>query len=93
MQFKEISFAYEVLSDPDKREIYDRHGIQGLREGGGGKPLMYCIMVPTVGGSQGNFTGNVTNCSKVRENSEGQGKSGECKSTRVQKLTKMQKKL
>ena len=41
MQFKEISFAYEVLSNPDKREIYDRHGIQGLREGGGGgKPLI-----------------------------------------------------
>jgi len=34
MQFKEISFAYEVLSNPEKREIYDRHGMQGLREGG-----------------------------------------------------------
>lgn len=33
-KFKEISFAYEVLSNPEKREIYDRHGIQGLREGG-----------------------------------------------------------
>lgn len=35
-KFKEISFAYEVLSNPEKREIYDRHGIQGLKEGGGG---------------------------------------------------------
>lgn len=34
-KFKEISFAYEVLSNPEKREIYDRHGVQGLREGGG----------------------------------------------------------
>jgi len=34
VQFKEISFAYEVLSNPEKRDIYDRHGIQGLREGG-----------------------------------------------------------
>ncbi|KAK2722857.1 hypothetical protein QYM36_003153 [Artemia franciscana] len=32
-KFKEISFAYEVLSDPDKREVYDRFGIQGIQEG------------------------------------------------------------
>ena len=35
-QFKEISFAYEVLSNPEKKEIYDRHGLQGLKEGAGG---------------------------------------------------------
>ncbi|XP_013389051.1 dnaJ homolog subfamily A member 2 isoform X2 [Lingula anatina] len=35
-KFKEISFAYEVLSNPEKREIYDRHGMQGLKEGTGG---------------------------------------------------------
>jgi DnaJ family protein A protein 2 len=35
-KFKEISFAYEVLSNPEKREIYDRQGIQGLKEGSGG---------------------------------------------------------
>lgn len=34
-QFKEISFAYEVLSDPKKKEIYDRFGLKGLQEGGG----------------------------------------------------------
>jgi len=34
-RFKEISFAYEVLSNAEKREIYDRHGLQGLKEGGG----------------------------------------------------------
>lgn len=32
-QFKEISFAYEVLTDPEKKEIYDRHGVKGLRDG------------------------------------------------------------
>ncbi|RZF34682.1 hypothetical protein LSTR_LSTR002764 [Laodelphax striatellus] len=32
-KFKEISFAYEVLSDPEKRSIYDRHGIRGIQEG------------------------------------------------------------
>lgn len=33
-RFKEISEAYDVLSKPDKREIYDRYGEEGLKNGG-----------------------------------------------------------
>jgi len=35
-KFKEITKAYEVLSDPQKRQTYDRYGEEGLEEGGGG---------------------------------------------------------
>jgi len=36
--FKEITRAYEVLSDSDKRSKYDRFGEEGLEDGGGGDP-------------------------------------------------------
>ncbi|KAJ7380223.1 DnaJ sub B member 2 [Desmophyllum pertusum] len=44
--FKLISEAYDVLSDNEKRKIYDRYGKQGLTGGGGGGG-------PTMGGFAG----------------------------------------
>jgi len=35
-KFIEMSTAYEVLSDPEKRKVYDRDGEEGLKDGGGG---------------------------------------------------------
>jgi molecular chaperone DnaJ len=34
-KFKEITEAYDVLRDPQKRAVYDRYGEAGLRGGGG----------------------------------------------------------
>ena len=35
-KFKAVSEAYEILSDPKKKEIYDQYGEDGLRQDGGG---------------------------------------------------------
>ncbi|EPS59846.1 hypothetical protein M569_14958, partial [Genlisea aurea] len=35
-KFKELSHAYDVLSDPEKREIYNQYGEDALKEGMGG---------------------------------------------------------
>lgn len=34
-EFKEVTHAYEILSDDDKRQVYDQYGEEGLSGGGG----------------------------------------------------------
>ncbi|MDO8620926.1 MAG: J domain-containing protein [Candidatus Levybacteria bacterium] len=47
-KFKEVTKAYEVLSDPQKRETYDQLGHQAFEQGAGQGPF---------GGAQGPFGG------------------------------------
>ena len=34
-KFKDMTVAYEVLADPEKRALYDKYGEEGVRDGGG----------------------------------------------------------
>jgi len=56
-KFKNISAAYEVLSDKEKRDLYDNYGEQGLKEGGrgggGGDPFDIFNMFFGGGGGRG----------------------------------------
>jgi DnaJ family protein A protein 2 len=46
-KFKEISSAFEILSDPEKKDIYDRYGLDGLKEGAGGGNVDYILPIGT----------------------------------------------
>ena len=43
-KMKEVSFAYEVLSDPEKRRVYDEYGIEGIKEGIGSGRMSYSVL-------------------------------------------------
>ncbi|XP_004406369.1 PREDICTED: dnaJ homolog subfamily A member 2-like [Odobenus rosmarus divergens] len=69
-KFKEISFAYEVLSNPEKHELYDRYGEQGLREGSGGGGGMDDIFSHIFGGGLFGFMGNQSRSRNGRRRGE-----------------------
>eukprot|EP00571_Detonula_confervacea_P015924 CAMPEP_0172304690 /NCGR_PEP_ID=MMETSP1058-20130122/6072_1 /TAXON_ID=83371 /ORGANISM="Detonula confervacea, Strain CCMP 353" /LENGTH=414 /DNA_ID=CAMNT_0013016035 /DNA_START=62 /DNA_END=1306 /DNA_ORIENTATION=- len=53
-KFKEVSAAYEVLSDKETREKYDKYGLEGLSdEGGGGGQSQEDLFSMFFGGGRG----------------------------------------
>lgn len=54
-KFKEISHAYEILSDPQKKEIYDNFGEEGLKNGPQMDPNHIYEQVFRAGGFGGMF--------------------------------------
>lgn len=65
-KFKEITKAYQVLSDPQKRKIYDQYGEEGIKQSGGENPFgninpedLFSQLFGGLGGF-GNFGENVS---------------------------------
>ena len=54
-KFKEINEAYEVLSNPNKKQAYDQFGHAGVNQGAGGESP-FAGGFPGFGGQQGPFT-------------------------------------
>ena len=42
-KFKEVTEAYSVLSDKEKRKLYDQFGHAAFDEGAGGRNLVRCL--------------------------------------------------
>ncbi|OCK75140.1 DnaJ-domain-containing protein [Lepidopterella palustris CBS 459.81] len=56
-KFKDLSHAYEVLSDAQKRQIYDTYGEEGLEQGGGGGGMAAEDLFAQFFGGGGGFGG------------------------------------
>jgi|SRR5690242_3779532 len=59
IRFKSAKQAYEILSDDDKRHLYDTHGMAAFdpARGGGEQPDMDDILAQMFGGGMGGFGG------------------------------------
>lgn len=66
-KFKEITYAYEILSDPEKRKTYDRFGVKGLQEGGADTNDMFSHIFGSFfgGGGGGGSRGGPSQCEPI----------------------------
>lgn len=75
--FKEISHAYNILSDKNKRQMYDQFGEEGIQGGGGGMPnfnpfsMFEDMFGDNMGGGPGfHFNMNQMNSRKQNQNTK-----------------------
>jgi DnaJ family protein A protein 2 len=68
-KFKEITEAFEVLSDDEKRDLYDKYGKEGVEKGGGGGGGGDIISQMFGGGGGGRGGGSRTKKGKSAEHS------------------------
>tara|TARA_B100001059_G_scaffold229583_1_gene262376 strand:+ start:705 stop:1643 length:939 start_codon:yes stop_codon:yes gene_type:complete len=59
-KFKEVGEAYEILSNPEKKEIYDIHGYDAVKENNGGMNNPHDIFSNLFGGGHGGMRFNHT---------------------------------
>eukprot|EP00803_Ostreobium_quekettii_P005384 evm.model.scf_472.3 EVM.evm.TU.scf_472.3 scf_472:26701-32391(+) len=69
-KFQEISSAYEVLSDPEQRQIYDRYGEEGLKQRSGGGGGSASDIFKTFFGGFGGFGFNEEEEDQVRKGND-----------------------
>lgn len=65
--FKKITAAHEILSDEEKRQVYDTHGKNGLQHSGAVPEDMFSSLFGNFGATFGNF-GNVFNVFQTARN-------------------------
>jgi DnaJ family protein A protein 2 len=69
-KFKQISNAYEILSDPKKKQIYDQFGHEGLEGGGGAGADPQAFFQRMFGGQGGNPFGGMGGFGGMQEEEE-----------------------